>query len=206
MDVAPRRVKLHESVPRGLPPSLQTLTAPCYVHRAAQWKVSALLSFALAVILTCVGYGLWRWRVRSPDAGEIAAGLFLLFFAVLLVRPSTWRAPVVAAADRQGIFFVGGRESVLVPWHEIGPLTVERVALNEGVGESVVVAIAVESSYWNAARRSAFGNLLMGSEQPPGFLRVPLSCQGIDPELTRASMDFLRDQHDARGRGGREAT
>ncbi len=203
MNVAPRRVPLHERVPRGLPPSLDALTAPCYVHRATQWKVSALLGFALAVILTGVGYGLWRWRARSPDAGEIAAGLFLLLFAALLVRPSMWRAPVVAAADRQGIFFVGGRESVLVPWREIGPLTVERVALNEGVGESVVVAISADSSFWHAARNSAFANLLMGSEQPPGFLRVPLSSQGIDPEITRACLESLRDQNDPRGRGSR---
>jgi len=77
--------------------------------------------------------------------------------------------------------------------------------LNEGVGESVVVAISADSSFWNAARNSAFANLLMGSEQPPGFLRVPLSSQGIDPEITRACLESLRHQKDPRGRGSRAA-
>lgn len=191
-------VRLHAQVPPGLPPSLGALTAPCYVHRAAQWKVSALLGFTGTVVTVSLAYLVWNGKARSPDAAEIAFGLFLLLFAALLARPSVWRAPVVAAADRQGLHFVGGRDTVLVPWRDIGPLTIERAQLNEGVGETVIVAIARESDYWRPARQSAFAKALLGDERPPGYLRVPLGTQGIDPEVTRASLEVLRRLADER--------
>lgn len=191
-------VRLHAQVPPGLPSSLGALTAPCYVHRAAQWKVSALLGLTATVVTIGLGYLVWTGRARSPDAVEIAFGLFLLLFAVLLARPSVWRAPVVAAADRHGLHFVGGRDTVLVPWRDIGPLTIERAQLNEGVGETVIVAIARESDYWRPARQSGFATVLLGDERPPGYLRVPLGTQGIDPEVTRASLEVLRRLADER--------
>ncbi len=191
-------VRLHAQVPPGLPPSLGALTAPCYVHRAAQWKVSALLGFTAIVVTAGLAALVWTGRARSPDAGEIAFGLFLLLFAALLARPSVWRAPVVAAADRHGLHFVGGRDAVLVPWRDIGPLTIERAQLNEGVGETVIVAIARESDYWRPARQSAYSKVLLGDEQPPGYRRVPLGTQGIDPEVTRASLEVLRRLADER--------
>jgi len=184
--------RLHSQLPPGLPPSLQALKAPCYLHRAAQWKTAALLGLALVCVVAGLGYVVWRLLSRGPDAAEIALGVFLLLFFVLLLRPATWRAPVVAAADRQGIFFVGSRESVMVPWHETGPFSIERTRTSAGVCESVIATVSSGSAFWNRAKESLLGDFLLGTEKPPGFLRIPLGNPGIDPELTRASLEALR--------------
>jgi hypothetical protein len=99
-----------------LPACLQGLTTPCYLHRASRWKVTALLGLVLAVALAGLAYLAWRWSQGRMPAAEVAFALFLLLFVVVLLRPSTWRAPIVMAADRQGLVVVGSREGVHVPW------------------------------------------------------------------------------------------
>ena len=187
-----QHLPLYSQVPSGLPSSLKMLTAPCYVHRTAQWKVATLLGLALAVIVGALAWGVWEAYRGAVSRGEMAFGLFLLLFLAALMRPSVWRAPVVMAADCQGIHFVGSNNCVLVPWQEIGPLTVERAMVNNGVSETVIVALSTTSGYWDAAKKSGFAALLMGTEKPAGFLRVPLGNQGIDPQLTKRCLEELR--------------
>jgi hypothetical protein len=184
--------RLHAQIPPGLPASLQSLTAPCYLHRVHQGLWVAMLGLTLALVVAGLAYGAWQWLPHRLGAAELAFGLLLLLFLGLLLRPSMWRAPITMAADRQGIYFVGSNESLLVPWRETGPFSIERVRVSEGVSESVIVTISTQSDYWQAARRSRFMKHMLGAEQPPGFLRVPLGTQGIDPALTRASLEALR--------------
>ena len=184
LDIALRRDEL--------PACLQGLTTPCYLHRASRWKVTALLGLVLAVALASLVYLAWRWFHGRMPAAEVAFALFLLFFVAVLLRPSMWRAPIVMAADRQGLVFVGSREGVRVPWAETGPITIERARVMEGVGLTVIVTISAQSAFWDRARQSALQGLLLGDEKPPGFLRVPLGTQGIDPEITKASLEALR--------------
>jgi len=175
-----------------LPASLHGLTTPFYLHRASRWKVMALLGLALAVALASLAYLAWRWTHGRMSAAEVAFALFLLLFVAVLLRPATWRAPIVMAADRQGLIFVGGREGVRVPWEEAGPITVERARVMEGVSWTVIVAISTRSAYWDTAKQSPLYGLLAGDENPPGFLRVPLGTQGIDPAITKESLEALR--------------
>lgn len=184
--------RLHDQTPRGLPPALRSLTAPCYVHRAPQGKLVALLATALLFVLSGLGYVVWAWTRGRLDGSTVALGVFVLPFFLLLMRPASWRAPVVMAADRQGIFFVGTRDSVLVPWRETGPFTIERAMTAAGAGQCVIVTIAEHSAFWDPARKSRFRADPSASRPPPGFLRVPLGNQGIDPEVTRASLESLR--------------
>lgn len=186
------KARIETVLPPGLPPCLHRLTAPCYLHRAAQWKVTALLGLALALVLAGLGYWAVRLPPRGPDAASLAFAAFLLLFLVLLGRRAIWRSPIVVAADRQGLFFVGSTESVLVPWQETGPLTIERARTSAGVSECVVVAIDAKSSFWDAARKSLMPARIPGSERPPGFLRYPLANAGVAPELTRACLEELR--------------
>ncbi|WP_374335983.1 hypothetical protein [Methyloversatilis sp.] len=131
------KARIETVLPPGLPPCLHRLTAPCYLHRAAQWKVTALLGLALALVLAGLGYWAIRLPPRGPDAASLAFAAFLLLFLVLLGRRAIWRSPIVVAADRQGLFFVGSTEGVLVPWQETGPLTIERARTSAGVSECV---------------------------------------------------------------------
>lgn len=63
-----------------------------------------------------------------------------------------------------------------------------------GVSESVIVTIARQSAYWEAARNARSRTLLPGDENPPGFVRVPIGNQGIDPRSTLACLTALRQQ------------
>lgn len=183
---------LHPRLPGGLPATLRELTAPCYLHRVAGWKLHALLGAALLVVVGgLAGIGRVAMR-RGLDGPEIAFALFMLLFLAVLLRPSVWRSRIVMAADRRGIFLVGDLESAFVPWAEIGPMTIERAVVGSGVSRTVIVAIRKESSAWDAARRSAFSAWLLGDEHPPGHWRLPLGTQGIAPETTLRCLEALR--------------
>lgn len=179
-------------VPPGLPPGLQALTAPCYLHRAPPALVAGVVGLVLLVVLAGLAALGRLWMARSLSAPETGMALFLLVFLVVLLRPSVWRAPVVMAADRQGLFFVGGRDSLLVPWSDTGPLTIERARVGEGVADSVVVAIAHHSAYWGDVGKARRWRQRPGRDGPPGYGRAPLGTQGIDPARTLASLQTLR--------------
>jgi hypothetical protein len=57
---------------------------------------------------------------------------------------------------------------------------------------SVVLAIKAGSTFWDVAKQSNFIRHSLPSETPPGYLPVPLSTQGIDPQITRDCLEALR--------------
>ena len=91
--------RLLNRLPAKLPPSLATLTAPCYIHKANQIAVGALLACALALVLAGLFFIASRWLAGKSDFGEIAMAVFLLFVLIILLRPSAWSAPIRFAAD-----------------------------------------------------------------------------------------------------------
>lgn len=184
--------RLLQRVPFGLPAFVGPIQPPCYVHQAPQWLVTVLTGVAAILVAACLGYLGWQGLRRNLDAAEWAMGAFLLLFFGLLLRPATWRSPVVMVADRRGMHFVGGRESVCVPWAETGPFCIERARTQVGVARCVIVTVASGSSFWDAARQSAFSVWLLGTEQPPGYLRLALTSQGAALEQTLACLEYLR--------------
>ena len=186
--------RLLDRVPPGLPGFLGPIQPPCYVHKAPQWQVTALIGVTAIFVVASLGYLGWQGLRRDLDAAEWAMCAFLLLFGVLLLRPATWRSPVVMVADVRGIHFVGGRESAFVPWAETGPLSIERARTQSGVARCVIVTIASGSPFWDAARQSAFRAWLMGDEQPSGYFRLPIGSQGVAPAQTLACLEALRQQ------------
>lgn len=184
--------KLLNRLPAQLPPSLATLTAPCYIHKASRIAVGALLACALALVLACLFFIASRWLASRSDFGEIAMAVFLLFFLIILLRPSAWSPQITLAADSRGVFFVGGTGSHFVPWQDIGPMWLETAYTGDHPQMSVVLAIKAGSTFWEAAKQSRFMRHSLPAEMPPGYLPVPLSTQGIDPEITRDCLEALR--------------
>jgi hypothetical protein len=182
--------QLAARLPQRLPVALAELTAPCYLHRTPWWMVATLLAPALLVVVAGVAYLGLRLLSGSREPAEIAASVFLLIFLVLLLRPATWRAPIVMAADPRGIYLTGA-PGVHIPWRETGPFTVERVRGPSGTVAAVVVTVGRE---FVARGESVHGTsaLRAGGEGPPGFLRLPLCNPGIDPQVTKASLEALR--------------
>ena len=133
-----------------------------------------------------------RWHAGRSDFGEIAATLFFLFFLVMLLRPSIWSAPITLAGDSRGVYFVGGASSHFVPWQDIGPTWLETAFTGDHPEFSVVLAIKVGSTYWDAAKQSKFMRHSLPSEKPSGYRPVPLGTQGIDPKVTRECLEALR--------------
>ncbi|HRK38915.1 MAG TPA: hypothetical protein PK347_11050 [Burkholderiaceae bacterium] len=186
--------RLLHRVPAGLPAFLGPIHPPCYVHRAPQWQVTALVGTAAALVGAGLAYIAWQGWQRDLTAPEWAMGAFMIPFLLLLLRPVSWRSPVVLVADVRGIHFLGGRESAFVPWAETGPLSIERARTQAGVARCVIVTIASSSPFWEAARQSAFSAWLMGDEQPPGYFRMPIVSQGVAPAQTLACLEALREQ------------
>lgn len=150
-----------------------------------------------ALVLTLAGFGFSLGRVFGgrADVAEWGLMVFMTPFLILLLRPKTWRNPIAMAADPNGLFFVGGQddqESLFVPWDEIGHITVERHASGSGMIRTVVLEIAANSSYWEAAKASTALKHLLQAELPNGFRRLPLGNQGISPKKTKAALEALR--------------
>lgn len=184
--------KLHWTLPTGLPPTLQTLAVPCYVHRTSQLMHTAIMVVLLLFILG--GYVFIGWRVHTHGFGRdemIVAG-FLLPFLFVMMLPATWRSPVSMAADMKGIYFIGGTEGVMVPWQETGPFTIERARAGTGISTTVIVTIAKDSPFWDPSKESILFKLFPRHELPPGFFRLPIVAGGIAPEVTKAGLEELR--------------
>jgi hypothetical protein len=126
-------------------------------------------------------------RITVTD-GEIAFAVFLLFFLIILLRPSVWSPPISLAADSRGVYFVGGVESRFVPWLDTGPMWLATAYTGDHPQMSVLLAIRTDSTFWDAARK----NCLLPSEKPPGYRPMPVSPQGIDPEVTKKCLEALR--------------
>ena len=184
--------RILDRLPTNLPPSLASLTAPCYLHKANQAAVSALLSVFLALALAGIYHIGSRWISGKSDAGEVAMAIALFGFLLILLRPSVWRAPITHAADSRGVYFVGGSSAYFVPWQEIGPIAIESANTGSGPAIMVVLAIHADSSFWTAAKQSRFMRIALPSERPPGYLPVPLGTQGIAPETTLECLEALR--------------
>lgn len=186
----------HETLPPRLPPALAGLRAPCYLHQTPTWKLRALLVPALVAVVAGLGWVFLRLAEGRAGWTEGALGAFLGVFLVLLLRPSTWVPHPSLAADDRGLYFLGSDPrgpAVFVPWTEVGGMTVERVSAGgEGPAPSVVLTIADTSSFWDAAKRSSFRGLLLGSIDAEGRRRVPIGNQGLAADATRAALESLR--------------
>lgn len=189
--------RLRYQVPSGLPRPLRSLRTPCYLHGTdpAVWKA------VMFATLCGSGAGLWfvgsRILAGRADIAEWLLLAFLIPFIVLALRPATWRTPVSMGADERGLFFVGGEDgwdSVFVPWSEIGPISVERVSTGKGTVNSVVLTIAVGSSYWEPAVQSRFMRHILQPEDPPGFRRLPIGPQGVSAQQIRVNLEALRQR------------
>jgi hypothetical protein len=167
--------------PPGLPASLAALGAPCYVHRASRWKFWPVLALALGASLAgLVGLGARMAGGNREPIEWVAVAVLLLFVAVLL-RPATWRAPIIFAADTRGVHLPdGGQAARFVAWSEVGGMTVEWAWPGGESQRCVVLSIRSRSAdSRNGAR---------GEEFEPWAL----SAQGVDPEQTLAGLQALR--------------
>jgi hypothetical protein len=186
------------SRPAGLPASLATLGAPCYLHRTPTRLLWPLLALALAVVLGgLVLVGVWVARGQAGLA-EGAFGAFLLLFAVVLVRPRTWRPHIALAADARGLFFLGTSEvepAVFVPWSEVGPMSIARRSTgSSGSARTVVLSIADTSDVWVRAKQSRFLGLMLGPPDADGRRDLPIGNVGLRPEDTRDALEALRSR------------
>jgi hypothetical protein len=90
------------------------------------------------------------------------------------------------------VFFVGGTSSHFVPWQDTGPMWLETAYTGDHPAMSVILAIRTGSTFWDAAKHSKVMRHSLPSEKPPGYRPVPLSTQGIDPQITRDCLEALR--------------
>lgn len=183
---------LHLERPAGLPPALHALGTPCYLHRTPAWQWATLLALALAVAGAGIGFAAWRWSQQRAGWGDAVLAAFLALFAGLLAHPARWRPPMTMAADRRGVYLLGDRDSVFVPWGDIGALGIEDANTGSGTTAMVVLRVADRSPVWDAARRSRLAPMRPGLADPPGWRRLPVGTAGLPPERTRASLEALR--------------
>lgn len=184
------------AVPPGLPSGLGGLRAPCYLHRAPAWKLRALLAVATVPTLAGLGYVLRQVMTGRAGTADWAMGVFLTTFAILLLRPSTWRPQVSMAADARGLYFLGTDPTappVFVPWTEIGDLAVgHESAGQDGRARSVVLRIADSSAFWAPAKASLFMRDLIGSPDAQGRRGVPIGNAGRRAEDTLEALQAIR--------------
>jgi hypothetical protein len=196
---------LQHQRPADLPAPLDSLRVPFYLHQTSPRVLRGALLVTASLALTALSFSAWRWSEGRAGAVEFALAVFAVPFLLVLLRPATWWPTIAFAADDQGLFFLGGRDSAqctFVPWSEVGPITVERVTRGRGLSWMVVLPIATESKYWEGLRRSRFLGRLMASDRPPGFRRLVIGAQGVSAEKTRAALEELRG-HSQSGRTAR---
>jgi hypothetical protein len=185
--------RILDRLPGTLPRSLSSLTAPCYLHQANQLATTALLTTVLVLMLAALAYIASRALAGKADFGETAAAVFMLALLAALLRPGVWRAPITFAADTRGVFFVGGTDSRFVAWRDTGPIHI-RTANAGGASQRMVVLAVRDGAMAPVAGRqsAATSHAASPDDRSPGYTLVPLGTQGIDPDVTRESLEALR--------------
>lgn len=145
----------------------------------------------------CAGSGWLTFTAPAPLFIRITGGLFSLILLACLGSPQLWYRWVHLAADASGIYLRHGwalfqqRDGFLyVPWHQVGALCIEEVALADGPMRSVVMELSLTSSQWRllTENRSLDG-------VSPGPLEVRRHVLGnhlLRPEGTRKALETLR--------------
>jgi acetyl esterase/lipase len=152
-----------------------------------------VLIATLLLALSALSFVVWQAAHHALGLVELALGLFVLPFALLPLRSRAWQTPVVMAADRRGMHFLGGDELTFVPWSETGPFSIERIqAVGGGTHQSVIATIGADSAFWQPAARSPFREWLLGEVTPDGYRRIALGPYGASPQDTKDSLEALR--------------
>lgn len=175
-----------------LPDSLPPLAEPSFV--LANPPVVQYAVLALALLLPLAVWG-WLFALReawSLDAGRIALALAMAGLFAAGARPRHWRAWVIFAADRKGIYLGTRRHDFIhVPWRDVGASSIGVAGRGGNRQRTVILQIRVAPADW---QRLLGGGQRRAWSTPDerGFLPFGIGSALRAPEATLAQIERVR--------------
>lgn len=175
-----------------LPQSLPRLEEPAFTLANPPLVQYAVLGLALVAPLAAWFWIFGEWQRGTADASHYAVGLLMAGVFAGGAWPENWRAWVVFAADRRGVYLGNIRRRYLfVPWGDVGPSSIGVAGRGSNRQRTVILPLRLSGAQFEA---------LLGRYQPKaqrradehGFVPYGIGNALRDVEDTRNRIEAVR--------------